>query len=41
MVTFARQAGIPRSSDGKYYFDWGSGIDWRRHLRWSSRASAR
>ena len=33
MVTFARQAGIPRSSDGKYYFDWGSGIDWRQHLK--------
>jgi hypothetical protein len=33
MITFARQAGIPRSSDGKYYFDWGSGINWRQHLK--------
>jgi hypothetical protein len=33
MVTFARHAGIPRSSDGKYYFDWSSGVDWRHHLR--------
>jgi hypothetical protein len=33
MITFARQAGIPRSSDGRYYFDWGSGIDWRHHLQ--------
>jgi hypothetical protein len=33
MVSFAKQAGIPRSSDGKYYFDWSSGVDWRRHLR--------
>ena len=33
MVEFAREAGIPRSSDGRYYFDWGSGVDWRRHLR--------
>ena len=29
----ARSAGIRRSSDGTYYFDWASGIDWRRHLR--------
>jgi hypothetical protein len=33
MVAFARRAGIPRSSDGRYYFDWADGIDWRRHLR--------
>ena len=25
--------GIRRSSDGTYYFDWASGINWRRHLR--------
>jgi hypothetical protein len=33
MVAFARRAGIPRSSDGTYYFDWTSGVDWRRDLR--------
>ena len=33
MVAFARRAGIPRSSDGTWYLDWASGIDWRRHLR--------
>jgi hypothetical protein len=32
MVAFARRAGVPRSS-GTYYFDWGSGVDWRRHLQ--------
>jgi hypothetical protein len=33
MVGFAKRAGIRRSSDGSYYFDWASGINWRRHLR--------
>jgi len=33
MVGFARRAGIPRLSDGRYYFDLASGVDWRRHLR--------
>jgi hypothetical protein len=33
MVGFARQAGIRRSSDGAYYFDWASGINWRSRLR--------
>ena len=33
MVSFARDAGLRRSSDGTYYFDWASGINWRRHLR--------
>jgi len=32
-VSFAREAGLRRSSDDTYYFDWASGIDWRRHLR--------
>ncbi|MBN1530617.1 MAG: hypothetical protein JW895_16255 [Thermoleophilaceae bacterium] len=33
MVGFAKRAGIRRSSDGSYYFDWASGVNWRRHLR--------
>ena len=33
MVGFAKRAGVRRSSDGTYYFDWASGINWRRHLR--------
>ena len=33
MVTFARQAGVPRNGEGKYSFDLRDGIDWRRHLR--------
>ena len=33
MVAFAQQAGIPRSSSGRYYFDLSSGVDWQRHLR--------
>jgi hypothetical protein len=33
MVAFARGAGIRRSSDGAFYFDWASGVNWRRHLR--------
>jgi hypothetical protein len=33
MVAFARSAGIRRSSDGAYYFDWASGVDLRRRLR--------
>ena len=33
MASFAEQAGIPRSSGGRYYFDLASGVDWARYLR--------
>jgi hypothetical protein len=33
MVAFARRAGVPHASDGTFYFDWASGVNWRRHLR--------
>jgi hypothetical protein len=33
MVTYARQVGIPRNSDGKYAFNIRDGVDWQRHLR--------
>lgn len=32
-VAFARAAGASRSSDGRYYLDLASGVDWARHLR--------
>jgi hypothetical protein len=33
MVSFAKQAGIPQSSDGRYYFNVKDGVDWTRYLR--------
>jgi hypothetical protein len=33
MATFAAQVGIAPSSDGRYYFDIASGVDWARYLR--------
>ncbi len=33
MVAFARGSDVWRSSDGSVYYDWASGINWRRDLR--------
>ena len=33
MVSYARQAGVPRNSEGKYTFNVRDGVDWQRYLR--------
>jgi len=33
LVSFAKQAGISASSDGRHYFDLAGGVDWRQYLR--------
>jgi hypothetical protein len=33
MVSYARQAGVPRNGEGKYTFDVAAGVDWQHYLR--------